>query len=205
MKNLINFKSILAYSICFAGMFTLVISCADGNSTDSRDQAEQENKDRAANNNDQAVVVTNSDDDKQFLMDAAEMHLEQISLGKLAQQKGNSDHVKELGKMMEADHTKSHNELKSLAQSKSISIPGSMTDNSRENYKKLDKETGNDFGKSYSKMMVSNHEDAIDLYEDAANGTDSPEIRNYASKQLTSLRNHLAQAEACKEKCDKMK
>ncbi|MDP1879350.1 MAG: DUF4142 domain-containing protein [Parachlamydiaceae bacterium] len=43
-------------------------------------------------------------------------------MGKFAQLKGNSDHVVALGKMMEDDHTKVYNEIKALAQSKSVSI-----------------------------------------------------------------------------------
>jgi len=204
MKNLINFKSILVYSMCIAGTFFLASSCSENKTVDSMEVAEDENMSKSAID-DQAIVGVDNDNDAKFLMEAAEMQMEAISLGKLAQQKGTSSHVKDLGKMMESDHSKSMTELEVLAQSNSIAIPTSATENSQDAYEKLEDETGNEFGKKYSKMMVEHHEDAIGLYEKAASDSENPEIRTWASEQLPGLRTHLEEAKACKEECDKMK
>ncbi len=204
MKNLINFKTILVHSIWIAGTLILVSSCFDNKTTDSKKIAEQENIDKLTTD-DRIITVVKNDNDAEFLMEVAEMQMEEISLGKLAQQKGNAAHVKELGKMMESDHTKTHNELKALAQSKSVYIPTSQTDDSRDAYAKLADKTGNDFGKTYSAMVVENHEDAIDLFERASTESEDPEIRAWASANLAPLRTHLKHAEACKKECDKMK
>ncbi|WP_373522398.1 DUF4142 domain-containing protein [Aquiflexum sp.] len=204
MKNLINFKSILIPSLGLAGLLLFATSCSENKTTDSMEVAEQENISKLTNDDRTAVVIDN-DNDAQFLMDAAEMQMEEISLGKLAQQKGNSPHVKELGKMMEEDHSKSLSELKALAQSKSVSIPASVTEDSRDAYKSLNEETGNDFGKAYTDMMVEHHEDAIELYEKAATDSEDPKIRAYATEKLPGLRTHLQHAEAAKEKSDNIK
>ena len=204
MKNLINFKSILVHSMCIAGTFFLASSCSENKTVDSMEVAEDENMSKSATD-DQTIVVVDNDNDAKFLMEAAEMQMEAISLGKLAQQKGTSSHVKDLGKMMESDHSKSMTELEVLAQSNSIAIPTSATVDSQGAYEKLEDETGNDFGKKYSKMMVEHHEDAIELYEKAASDSENPEIRTWASEQLPGLRTHLEEAKACKEECDKMK
>jgi len=204
MKNLINFKSILVHSMCIAGTFFLASSCSENKTVDSMEVAEDENMSKSATD-DQTIVVVDNDNDAKFLMEAAEMQMEAISLGKLAQQKGTSSHVKDLGKMMESDHSKSMTELEVLAQSNSIAIPTSATVDSQGAYEKLEDETGNDFGKKYSKMMVEHHEDAIELYEKAASDSENPEIRTWASEKLPGLRTHLEEAKACKEECDKMK
>jgi putative membrane protein len=119
MKNLINRKSILIPALFIAGSF-LVVSCSENktadSNTDSREVAQQENIAKVSSD-DQAIVVIENDNDAKFLMDVAEMQLEEISLGKLAQQKGNTAHVKELGKMMETSHTQTLTEVKALAQS----------------------------------------------------------------------------------------
>jgi putative membrane protein len=138
-------------------------------------------------------------------MEAAEMQLEEISLGKLAQQKGNSAHIKELGKMMEEDHTKSFTELQALAQSKSISIPTTVTEDSMDAYNNLNEENGNDFGKAYNDMVVEHHEDAIELYEKAATDSEDPAIRAWATEKLPGLRTHLQLAKSAKEKSDNTK
>lgn len=208
MKNLINFKSILVPSLGLAGVMLFATSCSENrtndNATDSREVAEQENISRLTHD-DRTAIVVNNDNDTQFLMDAAEMQMEEISLAKLAQQKGSSPHVKELGRMMEEDHTKSLTEIQALAKSKSVAIPASVTEDSRDAYKDLNEKTGNDFGKAYTDMMVDHHEDAIELYEKAAADSDDAAIRAYATEKLPGMRTHLQKAQAAKEKSDNIK
>lgn len=203
MKNILNFNSILLQSIFFAGSVILISSCSENNTTDSKEVAEQENIETLSTN-DEAIVVVDNDNGMKFLMEVAEMQLEEISLGKLAQQKGNTPHVKELGKMMEMGHGKSLAELSTLAQSKSISIPTSVTEDSKDAYNKLNDKTGNDFGKAYSDMMVEHHEDAIELFEKASTDSTDPEIKAWATEKLSGLRTHLEHAKTCKEECDKL-
>ncbi|WP_194776370.1 DUF4142 domain-containing protein [Pararhodonellum marinum] len=201
MKIHMNFKSILVYTLCLTGPLVLA-SCSENRATDSKEIAEQENINRATPNDTTAVVIEN-DNDARFLMDAAEMQMEEISLGKLAQQKSNTPHVKELGKMMEEDHTKTLEELKVLAQSKSVAIPTTLTEDSRDALKKLEDKTGNDFDKAYSDMMVDHHEDAVDKFEKAASDAEDPQIKAWASEKLPGMKTHLRHAKDCKEKCDK--
>ncbi len=207
MKNLINSKSILIPALFIAGSF-LVVSCSENktadSNTDSREVAQQENIAKMASD-DRTIVVVENDNDAKFLMDVAEMQLEEISLGKLAQEKGNSPQVKELGKMMEAAHTQTLTEVKALAQSKSIAIPTTVTEDSKDAYQKLNDKTGNDFGKAYSDMMVEHHEDAIKLFEKISTDSEDTEIKAWANQQLPGLRTHLKHAEESKKQSDDMK
>ena len=204
-----NFKSVLLSTLLVGGVFFTATSCSENKANDSRDVAEKENKSnqvtdyRTGNNTNlenRPVMVINNDDDAQFLMDAAEMQHENISLGNLAQQKGNSEHVRALGKMMVEENSKSLNELKALAQTKSIAIPSSATEDSNDFHKKLNEKNGKDFSQTYSKRMVDQHEDAIDLYEKAVKDTEDPQIKAFATEKLLSLRTQLKKAEDCREK-----
>ena len=47
----------------------------------------------------------------------------EVAMGKLAEEKGQSDDVKSFGKRMVADHSKANDELKSIAQQKGIKLP----------------------------------------------------------------------------------
>ncbi|MCH6201869.1 DUF4142 domain-containing protein [Aquiflexum sp. LQ15W] len=110
MKTQINIKSILLHTICVAGTMFFASSCSENKTTDSMEVAEEENISRLTND-DETIVVIDNDNGVKFLMAAAEIQLEEISLGKLAQEKGTTPHVKELGKMMEVSHTKTLAEL----------------------------------------------------------------------------------------------
>lgn len=203
MKTQINIKSILVHTICVAGTMFFASSCSENKTTDSMEVAEEENVSRLTND-DETIVVIDNDNGVKFLMAAAEMQLEEINLGKLAQQKGTTPHVKELGKMMEVDHTKTLAELNTLAQSKSVAIPATATEDSMETQKDLMEKEGNDFGKAYSDMMVEHHEDAIELFEKAATDSEDAEIKAWAAEKLPTMRTHLEHAKACKAECDKL-
>lgn len=204
MKNQLKYKSNLTYSFYLAGALFMVTACSE-NKTQDREAMKDREILQSPSTDDKTILVIENNNDDVFLMKAVEIQLEEIDLGKLAQQKGTSDHVKALGKMMETDHTKNLAELRTLALSKSITIPTAATDNSRNSYEKLNTKTGNDFGKEYSDMMVKQHEDAIKLFEKAAADSKDAEIRNWASGKLSGMRGHLDQAIACKKKCDAMK
>ncbi len=203
MKNRTKLNPILAFTVGLAGTLFLLSSCAENRGTDSREVGDNTNLNNV-DADDKTILVVENDHDREFLIKAAEMQMEEISLGKLAQQKGTSDHVKELGEMMQTDHTKNLSELRTLAQTNSVSIPNTDTDNSRDSYEDLAEKTGVDFGKAYSKLMVEHHEDAIDLFEEASEDAENQQIRTWATEKLAGLRTHLQHAEACKEACDKM-
>ncbi|MFO7574903.1 MAG: DUF4142 domain-containing protein [Bacteroidales bacterium] len=129
--------------------------------------------------------------DAQFLVNAAEISMEQIEVGQLAQQKGTTTNVKELGKIMEDAHTKSLSDLTALAKRKMITIPTSLTDDARDAYKDLNDKTGDDFDEAYADMMVSTHEDAIETFEKATTERYDIDIKNWAIATLPDLRTHL--------------
>src|SRR5690606_32319467 len=94
-KNCIILEVLLLTS--FVAIMLVLTSCnSEHNKGDSKAVAKEYNKAKFA------------DDDLEnrahFLMDASEINLEEILLGTLAQQRGTSTVVKELGKMMEDTH-----------------------------------------------------------------------------------------------------
>ena len=160
-------------------------------------QKPEDSKDVAEEHNDAKFEDNDQEKDAQFLVNAAEIHLEEIQLGKLAQQIGRTTQVKELGKMMEDVHTKSLNDLTALAARKMVTIPTSPTDDAKDAYEKLSDKSRNDFDKSYADMMVSEHKDAISIYEKASSECDDTDIKNWASASLPGLRKHLDHSIDC--------
>ena len=201
MKNQISLKSILPQSLCIVGTLFFLTACTEKNTIDTKEVAKQENNAKLDAKKQEILVV---DKDAKFLVNAAEIQLEEISLGKLAQQKGTSLHVKELGRMMEDDHSKTLSEIQKLAQSKYVSIPSSITEDSKDAYDKLNDKTGKDFDKAYSTMMVKLHKSTIDLFEKASTDSEDLEIRTWASEKIPAIKSHLRHAEECKKKCDKL-
>lgn len=171
-------------------------SCVNNDSKDTKDIAEEHNEAKFDKNS--------SEKDAQFLVNAAEINMEGVSLGQLAQQKGNMNQVKELGKMMEDSHTKLLADLTALAKTKNVSLPTLQTENGKEAYKNLSDKSDNNFDKSYADLMVNQHKDAIALFEEAAENSTDIDIKAWATATLPTLRIHLDHSIMCQKECEKM-
>lgn len=195
MKNHILgvFHHLPSLGFVVALLFTIV-GCDNANKPkDSKEMAEERNEQR--------FDTRQQEKDADFLVKAAEINLKEIQLGQLAQQRGGSDHVRELGRMMEQAHSNAQSDLMALAQNKAIVIPTTLTENGRDAYDKLNNESAEDFDLEYADMMVKGHKDAIDKFEKASTDAGDADIRNWASNSLPELRTHLQHSEQCQEQC----
>jgi putative membrane protein len=173
-------------------------SCSDKKNLEDTKYLAEEHKEAKFDN-------TPKERDSQFLVNAAEIDLEEIQLGKLAQQNSNLIDVKELGMLMETEHGKSLTNLNTLAVKKIITIPANLTDKAKKAYDKLNEKSGKEFDKDYCEMMVKGHKDAIFLFDKASTECSDSDIRAWALSTLPALRTHLDHAITCQEKCKKMK
>jgi len=197
MKTITQVKSILLQAAIIAAGFAGVTACTPNKAEDSKEVAEDKNEAKFASNK--------LEKDAEFLVYAAESNLEEINLGKLAQEKGTISHVKELGKTMEIHHQKAMVDLTALAKTKTISLPMGITEDGRDAFDKLNKQTGSDFDKAYADLMVERHEDAIDRFEEASKDSDDADIKAMATASLPTLRGHLEASRACQDACEKAK
>ena len=101
--------------------------------------------------------------------------------------------------MMVDQHTQANNELKALAQQKNITLPTVMGDEYQRKYDNLKDKTGAEFDKEYMDLMVKDHKEDIDEFEDMAEEGKDPEIKAWASSKVPTLRQHLQEAERVQE------
>jgi putative membrane protein len=137
--------------------------------------------------------------DQHFVHDAAIGGMEEVELGKIAQQKGSTDQVKQFGARMVQDHTKANDELKQLAASKGVQTPDSLDKHHQQVVDKMNKLTGADFDKAYMKEMVSDHKKDISDFKKASQKVKDSDIRGFASKTLPTLQEHLVMAQSAEQ------
>ncbi|KGO87632.1 membrane protein [Flavobacterium rivuli WB 3.3-2 = DSM 21788] len=145
------------------------------------------------------------EDDSQYLVDAAEVDLKEIELGKLAETKSTNADIKALAKMMIDAHTKASAATKDLAAKKGITLPAALTDKGEDARKDLNDKTGADFDKAYAKAMVDGHEKTIKEIEKASEKAKDPDVRTWAAQMLPELRKHLEHSKMAKDKVDAVK
>lgn len=195
MKKIHSIKDSLLKATLVTSVFLMASCSSSPKPEDTKVVAEEHNEAKFDNNK--------QEKDAQFLVNAAEINLEHIQLGQLAQQSGTAMHVKELGEIIEVAHTKLQGELNTLAQRKSITIPGSSTEDTQDAYKKLQEKSGNDFDKAYADRMVNEYKDAIATFEKAATDCEDTDIKNWANATLPDLRKYLDLSIECQKKCEK--
>ena len=188
--------------LCLITILCVTQSCNNSdNNKDSVDKANDANakKDTTGvtdNKKDTITTMPLNDEVAKFAVKAADGGMMEVELGKMAEEKGTSKGVKDFGAMMVKDHTKANDELKGLAASKNITLPAAVGDDMQKHIDDLSKKTGKDFDKDYIDMMVSDHKEDIDLFEDAAKNSKDSAFKKFAVKTLPTLYKHLGAAKA---------
>jgi len=189
MKNIINLYPVI-FKTALLALLISTQSCSNSSQTKNTGAMDATTTDSAYSAN-----------EKQFFVKVANINLEEIQLGQLAQQNGSLPAVRDMGKMMEEDHRKCMNELTVLANKKSITLPAAVNEDAQADYKKLSEKSGSAFDKDYCDMMVSGHKDAISLFkDDSATSTDQG-VKQWVISTLPALRKHLSHAIACQDQC----
>ena len=137
--------------------------------------------------------------DRSFAMMAADGGMLEVKLGELAKNKATMQSVKNYGQMMVTDHTKANDELKGIADSKSISLPATLSTPKQQKYDSLAAMSGMKFDSAYVRVMVSSHQETISLFQkEADNGGDS-DLKSFATKTLPTLKMHLSHIESLRD------
>jgi putative membrane protein len=133
--------------------------------------------------------------DHSFVKKMAHGGMAEVELGKLAAKNAANPDVKAFGQRMVDDHGKAGDELKAIAQRKSIEWPTSLDSKSQALHDKLAALNGEAFDRAYVKAMLSDHKkDAAELRTESTSGKD-PDVKEWAAKTLPTVESHLTEVE----------
>jgi putative membrane protein len=137
-----------------------------------------------------------SNPDASFYKNAAEGGIFEVEAGHLAQDKGNSQQVKDFGAMMVKDHSAANDKLQGIAASKNITLPTSASVSQIAAKAKLEVLSGDTFDKSYVKNQVKAHRDTIALFNKEISTGQDPEAKAFAKATLPTIQAHLKSIKA---------
>jgi putative membrane protein len=183
----------LLFAVC---LFTWACNNETKDSVEKADSTNQANLDSG---NAQKPVVTD-EATSSFLVEAANGGMAEVEMGKLAQQKGKAESVKNFGAMMVRDHSAAGDKVKNYASQRNVTLPAMMGDDMQKKMDDLNKKSGADFDKSYINGMVKDHETDIDMFEKAGDKVNDTEIKSFISGILPTLRMHLDSAKAIQKR-----
>jgi len=142
----------------------------------------------------QAGAQKASKADQAFLKDAIEGDLAEVKVGELAQQKGQSQDVKNFGQMLQQDHGQHLTQAQQQAQQMGVTPPTEPNAKQKAMYDHLSKLSGTQFDKAFAKDMVKDHKEDIAKYQKEAKGKGP--LAGFAQQTLPVLQKHLQTAQS---------
>ena len=192
--------------LTFAALTYGLQGCNQGTNTadDSVEYAHEQNESiedaarEGASEFERGINLENNDD-AEFAVEAVSAGLAEINAGKVAQEKATNPRVKEFSAQIVEEYTRATDELKTLAEDKNIVVPTAPGENELREIADLNAEEGAEFDKEYINLIANDQNDVIDLYENAVENVDDPEIREFASRTLALLKANVEEAKTIEE------
>jgi putative membrane protein len=131
--------------------------------------------------------------DRRFVTKAAEDGQDELQLAQLASQKATNPDVKSYAEQLVQQHQQVNSELMSIANQRNVKIDKEES-NSRA-YKRLNKASSQDFDREFVDHMIDEHEKDIKLFQKAASDAKDPQVRDFASRHVADLQQHLQMAQ----------
>jgi len=129
--------------------------------------------------------------DQKCAMKIADVNNFEIQAGQLAQQKAQSNEIKQFAKMMVDDHTQAQQQLQQITQQKGWQFSQELMPVHRAMLDELNKLDGQEFERAYLYGQVAGHtKTALKLRDDKTELQDA-QLRQYAATILPKVQQHL--------------
>ncbi|MBO9621113.1 MAG: DUF4142 domain-containing protein [Sphingomonas sp.] len=130
---------------------------------------------------------------QQFANDVAASDQYEIEAGKLAQEKAQSQGLKDFGALMVSEHTKSSDKLKTAGNAANPAIipAPTLTAEQEANLAALRNAEGAAFDAAYKTQQTAAHEKALALVQGYAASGDVPELKSFAGEAQKMVQEHL--------------
>ena len=128
--------------------------------------------------------------DMEFMKKAAIGGMAEVELGKLAQQNGQSQQVKDFGSRMVQDHSQAGDQLKSIAQQKGVQLPDQLDGEHRAMRDRLAKLQGDQFDRAYMRLMTSDHDKDVKEFRKEAQTSKDADLKRFARDTLNTIEQH---------------
>jgi putative membrane protein len=140
-----------------------------------------------------------TDDEQIFIQKVAISDQTEIKLSRLALERASIPEIKQFAQTMVTDHTKSSSLLKPIALDHGVVLPENPGPQADEKFKRLEKQSGAAFDKTYIEIMVTDHEEMLHAFEaEAAKAADS-KLKDFIATVQPIVAHHLEMAKAIRQ------
>ncbi|GAA3935505.1 DUF4142 domain-containing protein [Hymenobacter algoricola] len=182
-------------------LLAAVACSSDASKKDPVAEARFENEKRIGDEN----ITEKQERDATFVVDVASDGQLEVELGRLAQQQSTTPAVKDFGQRMATQHAEISQALGVLAEQKGIVLPAGLGAEQQKTRQELAALTGAAFDKKYLELMVDDHANDVDAFDDMSEDAYDGDIRGFAAKYLPRLKEHLELAKQVQDQVEAAK
>jgi putative membrane protein len=188
--------------MCLTG--TQLVGQASTGATGASQQPSMQNQQSATNPTspmDAGMANAQSLDDQDFLRKALQGGDAEVQLGQLAQQKSQSDDVKQFAQKMVQDHTALGNKvMKPVAQQLGVKEPKEISKKDKELVATLSQLSAAQFDQEYIKAMVKDHKQDLKDFKSEAEMSQNSNVKRVAEIGEKLISQHLQLIEQIAQK-----
>jgi putative membrane protein len=133
--------------------------------------------------------------DAAFVHKALEGAAAEVQLGQLAQEKSQSEDVKQFAQRMVQDHTQFGIEMQPVAKQLGVSQPKGLSKKDKQVMAKLQGLSGQQFDEEYIKVMVKDHREDLKDFKTEAEMSQDPNVKQAVQQGVTVITDHLKMIE----------
>jgi putative membrane protein len=134
--------------------------------------------------------------DAEWLMMSIEGDLFEIQGGKIAQARGTTEKVRDLGATLVEDHTKSLQDATELAEELGIDVPTEPSPSQQWELRAVQQFGGKEFDRWYADLEVQDHMQDIQEAQDEVDKGCNHDVREDAAEEIPTLQMHLQLAQS---------
>jgi putative membrane protein len=133
--------------------------------------------------------------DQAFVRKALEGGAAEIQLGQLAQQKSQSEDVKQFAQKMVEEHTQLSEQMKPVAQQLGVKEPKGPSKKDKQLMAKLEGLSGPQFDEAYIQAMVKDHKEDLKEFKNEAQSALNQNVKQAAQQGAGVISQHLQMIE----------
>lgn len=136
-----------------------------------------------------------NENDRLFIREATIGGTAEVQAGQLAEQKGETQPVKDFARRMVRDHRKANNVLADIAKTDRVPQPDQLDEEHRVMHSELEKMSGNLFDRAYIGGQIGDHQKTAQLLEWEIGSGENEQLKSYAADTLPVVLQHLEMAQ----------
>ena len=133
--------------------------------------------------------------ERQFIDKAAQINMTEAHMGQMAQNKGETQAIKNFGQTLVNDHTQAYNRLSAIAQQDGYTIPKAINQQNQSEIEKFQNVSGQQFDNQFSQKEVQDHQQALNWFRSEEQNLQNPDLKAYATQTAATIEKHLSMAQ----------